>query len=50
MLPFADEPAVKGNPPSIDVMKVRELKKGLGASEIAKALRIRRASVYRALK
>jgi DNA invertase Pin-like site-specific DNA recombinase len=40
----------KGRPPSIDTAKVRELKqKGLGASEIAKALRIGRASVYRAL-
>src|SRR6202521_3366983 len=40
----------KGRPPSIDVIKVRNLKKnGLGASEIAKALKIGRASVYRAL-
>jgi DNA invertase Pin-like site-specific DNA recombinase len=40
----------KGRPPAIDVAKVRELrKKGLGASEIAKALKIGRASVYRAL-
>jgi DNA invertase Pin-like site-specific DNA recombinase len=40
----------KGRPPSIDVAKVRDLKKkGLGASEIAKALKIGRASVYRAL-
>jgi DNA invertase Pin-like site-specific DNA recombinase len=40
----------KGRPPSIDATKVRELKqKGLGASEIAKALKIGRASVYRAL-
>ena len=40
----------KGRPPSIDASKVRELKKkGLGASEIAKALKIGRASVYRAL-
>ncbi len=40
----------KGRPPSIDVTKVRELKqKGFGASEIAKALKIGRASVYRAL-
>src|SRR5437588_3117558 len=40
----------KGRPPSIDVIKVRELKKkGLGASEIAKVLKIGRASVYRAL-
>jgi DNA invertase Pin-like site-specific DNA recombinase len=35
---------------SIDVTKVREMKaEGMGASEIAKALRIGRASVYRAL-
>ena len=41
----------KGRPPSIDAIKVRELKqKGLGASEIAKALKIGRASVYRALE
>jgi DNA invertase Pin-like site-specific DNA recombinase len=41
----------KGRPPSIDVTKVRDLKKkGLGASEIAKALKIGRASVYRALE
>jgi DNA invertase Pin-like site-specific DNA recombinase len=40
----------KGRPPSIDAMKVRDLKKkGLGASEIAKVLKIGRASVYRAL-
>jgi DNA invertase Pin-like site-specific DNA recombinase len=40
----------KGRPPSIDVMKVRDLKKkGLGASEIARTLNIGRASVYRAL-
>jgi DNA invertase Pin-like site-specific DNA recombinase len=33
-----------------DVTKVREMKaQGMGASEIAKALRIGRASVYRAL-
>jgi Resolvase, N terminal domain len=37
----------KGRLPSIDVAKVRDLKKkGLGASEIAKALKIGRASVY----
>src|SRR6267154_6331465 len=36
----------KGRPPSIDSSKVLELKKkGLGASEIAKALKIGRASV-----
>jgi DNA invertase Pin-like site-specific DNA recombinase len=41
----------KGRPPSIDIMKVRDLKKkGMGASEIAKALKIGRASVYRALE
>jgi DNA invertase Pin-like site-specific DNA recombinase len=40
----------KGRPASIDVTKVRQLKaKGLGASEIAKALKIGRASVYRVL-
>ena len=40
----------KGRPPSIDASRVRELKeKGFGASEIAKALKIGRASVYRAL-
>jgi DNA invertase Pin-like site-specific DNA recombinase len=40
----------KGRPASIDVTKVREMKaQGIGASEIAKALRIGRASVYRAL-
>lgn len=40
----------KGRPPSINITKVRDLnKKGLGASEIAKALKIGRASVYRAL-
>lgn len=40
----------KGRPPSIDAAKVRELKaKGMGPSEIAKAMGIGRASVYRAL-
>jgi len=40
----------KGRPASIDVTKVRQLKaKGMGASEIAKALKIGRASVYRVL-
>jgi DNA invertase Pin-like site-specific DNA recombinase len=40
----------KGRPASIDVTKVREMKaEGMGASEIAKALKIGRASVYRAL-
>ena len=41
----------RGRPPSIDVMKVRDLKKkGFGAQQIAKALKIGRASVYRALE
>jgi DNA invertase Pin-like site-specific DNA recombinase len=41
----------RGRPPSIDAAKVRDMKKnGLGASEIAKALKIGRASVYRALE
>jgi DNA invertase Pin-like site-specific DNA recombinase len=40
----------KGRPASIDAAKVRELKaRGRGASEIAKALKIGRASVYRVL-
>jgi DNA invertase Pin-like site-specific DNA recombinase len=40
-----------GRPPSIDATKVRDLKnKGLGASQIAKALKIGRASVYRVLE
>src|ERR1700687_4968109 len=40
----------KGRPASIDAGRVRELKaQGLGASEIAKAMGIGRASVYRAL-
>jgi DNA invertase Pin-like site-specific DNA recombinase len=40
----------KGRPPSIKASRVRELKaKGIGASEIAKATGIGRASVYRAL-
>src|SRR5271169_3231570 len=40
----------KGRPASIDVTKVRQLKaKGMGASEIAKAMKIGRASVYRVL-
>ena len=38
----------KGRPPSIDAAKVRAMKaEGQGASEIAKALKIGRASVYR---
>jgi DNA invertase Pin-like site-specific DNA recombinase len=40
----------KGRPVSIDAVKVRELKaQGLGPTEIAKALKIGRASVYRVL-
>ena len=40
----------KGRKPSVDVVKVTELKaEGLGASAIAKELGIGRASVYRAL-
>jgi hypothetical protein len=41
----------KGRPASIDAAKVRELKaQGLGPSQIAKALNIGRASVYRVLE
>lgn len=41
----------KGRPASIDATKIRELKaKGMGPTAIAKALRIGRASVYRALE
>lgn len=40
----------KGRKPSIDVQRVKELRSGgLGASEIARQLKIGRASVYRAL-
>lgn len=40
----------KGRRPSIDVIQVQDMKKkGFGSSEIAKALNIGRASVYRAL-
>lgn len=40
----------KGRPVSIDVVKIRQLKKqGLGASAIAKSQKVGRASVYRAL-
>jgi DNA invertase Pin-like site-specific DNA recombinase len=40
----------KGRPASIDAARVRELKQqGMGATEIAKALKIGRASVYRVL-
>jgi DNA invertase Pin-like site-specific DNA recombinase len=41
----------KGRPNSIDVSKVRELKaQGKGATEIAREMKIARASVYRALQ
>ena len=41
----------KGRPASIDAAKVRAMKaEGLGASEIAKALKIGRASVYRLME
>jgi DNA invertase Pin-like site-specific DNA recombinase len=41
----------KGRPTSIDVSKVHELKaQGMGATDIAREMRIARASVYRALK
>ena len=41
----------KGRPISIDAARVRELKAGgLGPTEIAKALKIGRASVYRVLE
>jgi len=41
----------KGRPASIDAAQVRAMKaQGLGASEIAKALKIDRASVYRVLE
>jgi Helix-turn-helix domain of resolvase len=41
----------KGRPASIDAARVRELKaQGLGATRIAKALGIGRASVYRVLE
>ena len=40
----------KGRPPSIDAAKVAALKReGLGATEIAKRLKVGRASVYRVL-
>lgn len=42
--------AYKGRPPSISPAEVRQLRdNGLGATEIAKRLKIGRASVYRAL-
>ena len=41
----------KGRPASIDAAQVRAMKaQGKGASEIAKALKIGRASVYRVLE
>jgi DNA invertase Pin-like site-specific DNA recombinase len=41
----------KGRPASIDAAKVRAMKaEGLGASEIAKALKIGRASIYRLME
>lgn len=41
----------RGRKPSIDVARIRALKaEGLGASAIAKALKVGRASVYRALQ
>jgi DNA invertase Pin-like site-specific DNA recombinase len=41
----------RGRKPSIDATKVKELRaQGMGASAIAKALKIGRASVYRALE
>ena len=43
--------AYKGRPTTIDVSRVRDLRAaGLGASEIAKQLKIGRASVYRYLE
>jgi DNA invertase Pin-like site-specific DNA recombinase len=40
----------KGRPPSVDAAKVAALKaEGLGATEIAKRLKVGRASVYRVL-
>ena len=45
------EGVYKGRPASIDPARVREMKVGgLGATEIAKALKIGRASVYRVLE
>jgi DNA invertase Pin-like site-specific DNA recombinase len=45
------EGVYKGRPASIDAAQVREVKsQGLGATEIAKALKIGRASVYRVLE
>ena len=45
------EGVYKGRPASIDAAQVRAMKaQGMGATEIAKALKIGRASVYRALE
>jgi DNA invertase Pin-like site-specific DNA recombinase len=45
------EGVYKGRPASIDVAQVREMKEqGMGATAIAKALSIHRASVYRLLE
>jgi len=45
------EGVYKGRPASIDVAKVRALKaRGMGATKIAKTLKIHRASVYRVLE
>jgi DNA invertase Pin-like site-specific DNA recombinase len=45
------EGVYKGRPASIDAAQVRAMKaEGMGATEIAKALKIARASVYRALE
>jgi DNA invertase Pin-like site-specific DNA recombinase len=45
------EGVYKGRPASIDAVQVRAMKsQGLGATEIAKALKIGRASVYRVLE
>jgi DNA invertase Pin-like site-specific DNA recombinase len=44
------EDTYKGRKPSVDVVKVKELRdSGLGPSAIAKKMGIGRASVYRAL-
>jgi DNA invertase Pin-like site-specific DNA recombinase len=45
------EGVYKGRPASIDAAKVRAMKVGgIGATEIAKTLKIGRASMYRALE
>src|SRR5882672_9774233 len=45
------EGVYKGRPASIDVAQVREMKaQGVGATKIAKTLKIHRASVYRVLE